>query len=138
MSRNSIETFPSRMRELREAKGLSRDQLAVAAGTSSHSISKLEQGVRAPSLELAWRVAKALGCTLDDMVQPPLSASEQPRGRGRPPRAGAAAPSVPPVEDLEQQAVVGPKAKKRPGQPQAAPADFEIGAKKRTRRKKGD
>jgi hypothetical protein len=27
---------------------------------------KLEQGTRASSLELAWRIAQALGCSLDD------------------------------------------------------------------------
>jgi transcriptional regulator with XRE-family HTH domain len=85
MGRNTIETFPARLRELREAKGLSRDQLAVNAGTSSQSIAKLEQGTRSPSLELAWRVAQALGCTLDDLVKPPTSREVgQPVPRGRP------------------------------------------------------
>ena len=71
MARNSIDTFPARLRELREQKGLSREQVAVNAGTSSHSVAKLEQGTRAPSLELAWRIAQALGCSLDDLVAPP-------------------------------------------------------------------
>jgi transcriptional regulator with XRE-family HTH domain len=88
MARNSIATFPARMRELRQQKSLSRDQLAVAAGTSSHSIAKLEQGIRSPSLELAWRVAKALGCALDELVQPPtsiiLNRDGTPKSRGRP------------------------------------------------------
>lgn len=90
MGRNLIETFPARMRELRESRGLTRDQLAVAAATSSHSIAKLEQGVRAPSLELAWRVAKALKCSLDDLVKPASSGTgstsslpKKPRGRPR-------------------------------------------------------
>lgn len=87
MSRNSIETFPARVRELREGKGLSRDQLAVAAGTSSHSISKLEQGIRAPSLELAWRIAQALGCSLDALVEPPSTATDASPKRGRPAKA---------------------------------------------------
>jgi putative molybdopterin biosynthesis protein len=90
MGRNSIETFPARLRELRALKGLSRDQLAVAAGTSSHSIAKLEQGMRAPSLELAWRIADALSCSLDALVKPPSSGTKadnkRPRGR---PRKGA-------------------------------------------------
>ena len=87
MSRNTIETFPARLRELREAKGWTRDHLAVSAGTSSHSVSKLEQGVRAPSLELAWRLAQALGCTLDDLVKPATVSADGPRNqpkRGRP------------------------------------------------------
>jgi transcriptional regulator with XRE-family HTH domain len=92
MGRNLIESFPARMRELRESKGLTRDELAVAANTSSHSIAKLEQGVRAPSLELAWRVAKALRCSLDDLVKPAssgVSHADIPvkKGRGRPRKA---------------------------------------------------
>jgi transcriptional regulator with XRE-family HTH domain len=82
MARNTIDTFPARVKELRQLRGLSRDQLAVAAGTSSHSVAKLEQGTRAPSLELAWRLARALGCSLDDLVRPPSTAASG-RTRGR-------------------------------------------------------
>ncbi len=84
--RNAIATFPARLLELRTEAGLSRDQLAVAAGTSSHSISKLEQGHRAPSLELAWRIAQALRCSLDELVKPASAeyAEQGTRSRGRP------------------------------------------------------
>lgn len=82
MGRNTIETFPGRLRELRERKGLSREQVAVAAGTSSHSVAKLEQGTRSPSLELAWRIAQALGCSLDDLMKP----AAPPPAPPRPPR----------------------------------------------------
>jgi transcriptional regulator with XRE-family HTH domain len=75
MARNTIETFPDRLRELREGKGMSRDQLAVAAETSSHS------------LELAWRVAKALGCSLDELVQSPAAHFDA--KPGRPPKTSA-------------------------------------------------
>jgi transcriptional regulator with XRE-family HTH domain len=88
VARNSIDTFPARLRELREAAGLSRDQLAVAAGTSSHSVTKMEQAKRSPSLELAWRLAQALGCTLDALVQPPSGPAAESR-RGRPPKQPA-------------------------------------------------
>jgi transcriptional regulator with XRE-family HTH domain len=70
MGRNSIPGLSSRNRELRESTGWTRDQLAVAAGTSSHRIARLEQGVRALSLELARRVAQAFGYSLDDLVRP--------------------------------------------------------------------
>jgi putative transcriptional regulator len=83
MGRNTIPSLSSRIRELRESKGWTRDQLAIAAGTSSHSIAKLEQGVRAPSLELAWRVAQAFGCSLDDLVRPAASGATLPK-KGRP------------------------------------------------------
>ena len=86
MGRNSIDTFPARLRELRERKGMTREELAVAAKTSFHSVAKMEQGTRAPSLELAWRVARALGCTLDDLVQPPAGAA--PPEPAKPKRTG--------------------------------------------------
>ncbi len=94
MGRKTIETFPARLRELREQKGMTREQVAVSAHTSSHSVAKLEQGTRAPSLELAWRIAQALGCSLDDLVKPPSSwAGRQPppeppakKPRGRKPK----------------------------------------------------
>jgi len=82
--RNAIPGFPERLRELREDKGLTRDELAVRAGTSSHSIVKMELGLRYPSLELAWRVAQALGCKVDSLLQPPTK-DLPPLKRGRPP-----------------------------------------------------
>jgi transcriptional regulator with XRE-family HTH domain len=69
-TRNVIPTFPARLRELREARGLDRAALAKLAGTSEHSIAKLEIGARSPSLELAARIARALKCKVDDLLQP--------------------------------------------------------------------
>src|SRR5271157_2926993 len=40
MGHKLIDTFPGRLKELREGKGMSRDALAVQAGTSSQSIAK--------------------------------------------------------------------------------------------------
>lgn len=68
MKRDTVPVFPGRLKELREAKGLTRDQLAVAAGVSSHTVAKLEQGTRSPTLAAAWKIAQALGCSLDAMV----------------------------------------------------------------------
>jgi transcriptional regulator with XRE-family HTH domain len=76
--RDKVEAFPARLKETRQARGLTRDQLAVAAGTSSASIAKLEVGERAPSLALAWKLAKALGVTVDELCQP---AGERPAGK---------------------------------------------------------
>ncbi len=68
--RNKIETFPARLAELREGKGLSREELATAAGTSYGSVYELEAGRRSPSLELAGRLADALGVSVDDLRRP--------------------------------------------------------------------
>lgn len=69
-SRNLIPTLPDRLRELREARGLSRGELARAAGTSESAVAMLERGERSPSLELAGRLADALGCGTDDLRVP--------------------------------------------------------------------
>jgi len=62
--RNAIPGFGARLRELRTAENLSQQQLADAAGTHADSIVKMESGLRYPSLELACRVADALGVTV--------------------------------------------------------------------------
>jgi XRE family transcriptional regulator, regulator of sulfur utilization len=67
--RDKVEAFPARLKEVREDRGWNRDRLAVAAGTSSHSIAKLEQGERAPSLALGWKLAQALECSLDELCR---------------------------------------------------------------------
>jgi DNA-binding XRE family transcriptional regulator len=96
MARNSIPHFPARLHQLRERAGMTREQLAEAAGTSPHSIIKLENGQRAPSLELGMRVARALGCTLDELVAEPEGGAAR-RPRGRPPKAEAErTPPAPP------------------------------------------
>lgn len=82
--RDAIETLPARLRELRDAAGLSQSDLATAAGTSVHSVAKMERGERYPSLRLARDIASALGCSIDALCLP--AGSTQPkRSRGRPP-----------------------------------------------------
>ena len=59
-------TFSERLTELRAAKGLTQDALAVAPGVSVSMVRKLEQGDRTKvSLGVAAKLAKALGtdCT---------------------------------------------------------------------------
>lgn len=58
-------TFGERLRELREAKGLSREALASASGVPFGTIHGYEIGRRAPSLAATLKLAKALGveCT---------------------------------------------------------------------------
>jgi transcriptional regulator with XRE-family HTH domain len=68
--RKAVPGFSRRLCELREAQGLTQSQLAKVAGTHPDSIVKLENGTRQPSLELAYRLAKALGVSLDRFVPP--------------------------------------------------------------------
>lgn len=64
--RNHLPGFPRRLRELRQGLKLTQLGLARLAGTSESAIAYLERGLRAPSLELACRLADALGVSVDE------------------------------------------------------------------------
>lgn len=53
--------FGARLKAVREAAGLTQDQLAERAGLYKFSIAKLEQGVREPTWSTVQVLAKALG-----------------------------------------------------------------------------
>lgn len=54
-----------RLIEAREAKGLGRSALADQIGVHKAFITRVEEGVRRPSLEIMMRWAKLLDCSLD-------------------------------------------------------------------------
>jgi transcriptional regulator with XRE-family HTH domain len=56
------------IRQLREAAGLGRRQLADAAKISQVFLNKLEQGERRPSPETLEKIANALGLTVSDLA----------------------------------------------------------------------
>lgn len=58
----------ARMRQIRERKGWTREQLAVAANLSVAAIASLELNYRNPSRPALLRLAAALGCTPRDLV----------------------------------------------------------------------
>ncbi len=59
----------NRIKELRQARGLTQEQLAKATEVRRETIVFLEQGKYNPSLLLAHRVAMALGTTIEDLFQ---------------------------------------------------------------------
>ncbi len=56
---------PHRLRDLREAKGLSQQQLAKFAGMSQSVIAKSERGGNLPGSEVLDKLAQGLDCTID-------------------------------------------------------------------------
>jgi putative transcriptional regulator len=60
-----MSTGASTLAELRKAHGLSREQLAVQAGVSYSTIANLEAGRYTPRLDLALRLARILGVTVE-------------------------------------------------------------------------
>lgn len=73
-----------RVRELREGKGLTREQLADAAGVSVRAVIQWEIGVREPGWFNILALCEALGVDCRAFVKPPSEVP--PARRGRPPK----------------------------------------------------
>lgn len=76
-----------RLQRLRQAAGLSQPQLAAKAGVPLPSLRNWEQDKRTPNLDAAAKVAKAIGCTLDELAGPvvlPVVEPKPPAKNGRP------------------------------------------------------
>lgn len=61
--------FGRRLRALREAKGLSLEDVAARAGMHFTAVGRLERGAREPKLGTILRLAKALGVEPDELVR---------------------------------------------------------------------
>lgn len=57
------------LRKIRRMCGLTMKQVARAVGVSEGAISLYERNLRRPSLETAFKIAKVLGCTVDDLFE---------------------------------------------------------------------
>ena len=67
----TTKSFPAELRERRKAADLTQGELAKKADTSANQISRLEKSEQLPRLDLAVRLAAALGCSVADFVKPP-------------------------------------------------------------------
>ena len=61
------ETFADRLRQLREAKGLSQQQLAMKMFVNRSSIARWESGIRTPDMFLINRLAECLDVKVADL-----------------------------------------------------------------------
>lgn len=57
-----------RLREIRHIRGLTLKQVADEAKVSEAAMSLYERGKRNPNLVTAYRIAKALGVTIDELM----------------------------------------------------------------------
>jgi putative transcriptional regulator len=57
----------NRVKALRTAAGMRQEDLADRVGVSRQTIISVEMGRYNPSLELAWRLSKALGITIEEL-----------------------------------------------------------------------
>jgi putative transcriptional regulator len=61
----------NQLRALRESNGMTQADLAAALGVSRQTIISIEQGRYAPSLDLALRLARLFGRTVEELFQLP-------------------------------------------------------------------
>jgi transcriptional regulator with XRE-family HTH domain len=78
-------SFGGRLRELREAAGLTQQALADLAGMHRQGVNKLEMGEREPTWASVKALCRALGvrCTaFEDEAPPPAKKGGKGRGKG--------------------------------------------------------
>jgi transcriptional regulator with XRE-family HTH domain len=119
------EWFAGRLRELRAAKGWTRQQLADGSGVGLAAIRDIEQGVRVPGWATVIALAEALEVPTDSFKQKPTTEQPEVKPMGRPRK-------IPPLEEADQPA---PKLG-RPRKPEAAPAPPAAKPAKKGRGKK--
>jgi putative transcriptional regulator len=57
----------NRVRELREQKGLTQEQLGSFVGTSRQAINAIETEKFEPSIWLAYDISKVFGCSIEEV-----------------------------------------------------------------------
>lgn len=62
----------NKLKELREARGLSQAALGAKVGTSAAQINRLEKGLRKLTIDWILRLTEALGTTAEELVDLPL------------------------------------------------------------------
>jgi putative molybdopterin biosynthesis protein len=67
--RTAVKDLDNRVRELRQAAGLSQGELARRVGVTRQAISAIEVGQYVPNTAVALRLGQALGCAVDDLFR---------------------------------------------------------------------
>lgn len=57
------------LKDLRVAKGYTQDELSKLSGVNRANIGSYEIGDSGMTLETAYKLAKALGCTIDELLR---------------------------------------------------------------------
>jgi len=67
----SHEKLRNNLEKLRKSAGLTQQELSESAEVSRKSINAIENGIYIPSTVLALKIAKTLGCDVEDLFQLP-------------------------------------------------------------------
>lgn len=68
MNKSLLQTVSNNVKTLRENKGLTQEQLGVAAETNSKTIRNIEKENNDPKLGTLEKIAKALNVTVNDLL----------------------------------------------------------------------
>lgn len=60
--------FGNRLRERRKSLGITQNELAITVGVTSEYISRLERGIRTPSVDVVIALSKALSTTCNYLL----------------------------------------------------------------------
>ncbi|MDQ7858386.1 MAG: substrate-binding domain-containing protein [Armatimonadota bacterium] len=82
MGRRTVVEFDNRLGGVREARGLSQTALARLAGLSRQALHAIETGRYVPNTAVALRLARALGCAVEDLFAAPADAVVEARWAG--------------------------------------------------------
>lgn len=105
----SWEWFAGRLKELREAAGMTQGELANKAGLTLDGLGQLERGRRQPSWETVCRLADALGVSTEAFRAEPSAEGAEPRKAGRPRKATEQAEALGQVEAGQVEEAAGEK-----------------------------
>lgn len=61
--------FAQKLKETREAKGITQEKLAETVGISRNSLFGYENGIKVPNVVTAQKLAEALGVSLDELMK---------------------------------------------------------------------
>ena len=70
----------NQLRTIMAQRGMTGIQLARAAGVSDAAICRYAQGERTPPIDIAYRIAFALGCDVRDVFPPILTGPKRKAG----------------------------------------------------------
>jgi transcriptional regulator with XRE-family HTH domain len=90
---HTFEALGPRLRQLRSDRNVTLTELAEETGISASTLSRLESGLRRPSLEQLLPLARAYHLTLDDLVDAPPTGD--PRVHLRPVKNGDGSTVIP-------------------------------------------
>ncbi len=58
-----------RVKSIRESKGIKQCELADGVGVTQAMISQIEKGIRNPSLQVGYEIARVLECSIEDFFE---------------------------------------------------------------------